>query len=277
MRPSTVCYDVFGLVAESSIDLPLPHAAQGKQIEIRAGTVCPQGETLYESAEPVAFGCYRRDDNVLLVWEDARFSVTRDRVVVDADHIETATQLLVPAVWSVVLAAHQRESLHGSAVAWQGRGVAILGHSGSGKSTAARSMIQRGWKLVSDDLLAFDADLRVVPGPPWIRLLPDDDHGGRSVFDPAGKARIHATTSGTSVPLCAMIIMDPRYEGCAKLAGTSAVSALLQQIYNPVVTHEGQARRRFELIHALAVSTPIYAVPPRSLSPDQIEEIAKGE
>lgn len=270
-------YNVFGLVAESDIDLPLMLAGSSKQVEICAGSVDVRGIALYESAEPELFGCYRNDDEIFLVWDEARFSVTRDRIVVDATDEESALQLLVPAVWSVVLAAHQRESLHGSAITRLGGGVAVLGPSGSGKSTAARRMIERGWQLVSDDLLTFDANLRVVPGPPWMRLLPGKEFKSQSIFDRGGKWRMHSPTACNPVPLSAMVIMDSRYEHLVRLTGTSAVAALFQQIYNPVLTHDGQAKRRFDLVHALTELVPIYAVPPRSLSPDQIEDIVGGD
>ena len=268
-------FDLFGLIADSSIDLALTRAHRKKQLEIRVGIVEPRGMALYESTDPSTFGCYKHHDELFLVWDDVRFSVTRDRVVVDAEHEESAAQLLLPAVWSVVLSAHQRESLHGSAVARLGRGVAVLGQSGSGKSTSAWGMIQRNWLLVSDDLLTFDADLKVVPGPPWLRLLQGEDNGERAFFDPGGKVRMNTPTVSCPVPLSAVIILDPHYERCTRLTGTSAVSAMLQHIYNPVLTQDGQARRRFELIHALASSVSIYAAPPRSLSPQQIESIVE--
>lgn len=41
--------------------------------------------------------------------------------------------------------------LHASCVSLDGRGVLIRGHSGAGKSAFALSLINRGFKLVSDD------------------------------------------------------------------------------------------------------------------------------
>lgn len=50
-------------------------------------------------------------------------------------------------------------SLHGTCVARRGRGVLILGPSGSGKSDLALRLLDRGWDLVADD------QVRVWPGP----------------------------------------------------------------------------------------------------------------
>lgn len=267
---------MFGLIAESHVDFSLPRVRRKKQVEIVSGAVHPRGTTLFESAEPTSFGCYRNGDAVFLAWEHARFSVIRDRVVVDADHREAAEHVLVPAVWSVVLAAHHRESLHGSAVEWNGCGIAVLGRSGSGKSTAARALIERGWRLVSDDLLTFDDELRVVPGPPWMRFSPRSVWGSSRIVDAGGKVRVDSPTSSSPISLSAMVIMDPAFGRCFKLSGMSAVAALLRQVYNPVLTHGGQAERRFELIHALADRVPVYAAPPRSLSADQLVDLVNG-
>ena len=46
--------------------------------------------------------------------------------------------------------------LHASAVAIDGRAVAFLGHSGAGKSTTAAAFIRRGFRALTDDVLALD-------------------------------------------------------------------------------------------------------------------------
>ncbi|AJD92692.1 hypothetical protein JMA_33750 [Jeotgalibacillus malaysiensis] len=44
--------------------------------------------------------------------------------------------------------------LHGSAVLINGKAYAIVGDSGAGKSTLARALMEKGYKLISDDVLA---------------------------------------------------------------------------------------------------------------------------
>lgn len=60
--------------------------------------------------------------------------------------------------------------VHGSAVAFGGRGVLILGTSGSGKSSLALALIGRGGQLVADDrvALARRGDALVASAPPAI-------------------------------------------------------------------------------------------------------------
>ncbi|MEM9524563.1 MAG: HPr kinase/phosphatase C-terminal domain-containing protein [Pseudomonadota bacterium] len=43
------------------------------------------------------------------------------------------------------------ETLHATAVSFQGRGVLVLGHGGSGKSTLALELMGLGFDLVADD------------------------------------------------------------------------------------------------------------------------------
>lgn len=63
--------------------------------------------------------------------------------------------------------------VHGSAVAFAGRAVLILGTSGSGKSTLALALVGRGGQLVADDrvILTRRSGGLVVSSPPTIAGL----------------------------------------------------------------------------------------------------------
>ncbi|WP_404405957.1 aldolase [Jeotgalibacillus malaysiensis] len=54
--------------------------------------------------------------------------------------------------------------LHGSAVLINGKAYAIVGDSGAGKSTLARALMEKGYKLISDDILAT----RFKEGVPYL-------------------------------------------------------------------------------------------------------------
>jgi len=67
------------------------------------------------------------------------------------------------------------EIVHGTVVHWHGRGILLLGPSGSGKSDLALRLIDRGAALVADDLVRISArDGRLVAraeaGPGLIEL-----------------------------------------------------------------------------------------------------------
>jgi hypothetical protein len=64
-------------------------------------------------------------------------------------------------------------ALHACAVARAGEGVAILAGSGGGKTSLALGLIDRGWSLLSDDVvfLALDGEaVRAHPGPPLMNV-----------------------------------------------------------------------------------------------------------
>lgn len=69
--------------------------------------------------------------------------------------------------------------LHGNALEKDGRAIVCLGHSGDGKSTLAYALMQRGWRLLADDLVALSADGLVLPGIPRIKLW----HDAAKAFD----------------------------------------------------------------------------------------------
>ena len=63
--------------------------------------------------------------------------------------------------------------LHGNALEKNGKAIVCLGHSGTGKSTIAYSLMKQGWNLLSDDLVAINENGIVVPGIPRIKLWKD--------------------------------------------------------------------------------------------------------
>ncbi|MQP68257.1 hypothetical protein GE253_23335 [Niveispirillum sp. SYP-B3756] len=64
-----------------------------------------------------------------------------------------------------------RPPLHGAVVAVGGRAVVLAGNSGNGKSTTTWAMLQRGHRLMSDDLAVIDPETMMVrPAFPSVKL-----------------------------------------------------------------------------------------------------------
>ena len=63
--------------------------------------------------------------------------------------------------------------LHGMALEHQGQAVVLLGHPAAGKSTLAWCLLQRGWRLLSSELVVVDAQGKVWPGLQQIKLWHD--------------------------------------------------------------------------------------------------------
>lgn len=275
MQLSRRCSHLFGISVDSELDLDLPLVSKPGQVEVVFGTVAEEGEPIFQTNDPMPFACYRQGDAVVLGWEHVRFRIIPEQVIVDADDPVAAAQLLIPAAWSVVLAARGQEALHGAAVEWNGQAIAILGYSGSGKTTAALKLIEAGGALITDDLLTFDPCLNVLPGPPWMRLAPCPGHDDAGDLDTGGKRRAYPPVCPVPRPLSALVIMAPEYGQIARLSGIAAAAALLQQVYNPVVTHPDQVQRRFQLVHDLVDRVPMYAAAPRSLSTECLRRLSQ--
>ncbi|MGH7459478.1 MAG: hypothetical protein ACREMA_00435 [Longimicrobiales bacterium] len=88
---------------------------------------------------------------------------------------DTLTYALGP-ITSICLRRMGRACLHSSAVAWDQGAVLFVGCAGSGKSTTAAALVQRGAAAVTDDVAAIDLlgeTPAIHPGHAWYRLWPD--------------------------------------------------------------------------------------------------------
>lgn len=108
-------------------------------------------------------GRFRITDGERIGWQRA------DAGVSDQD---IRTFLLGSAVGALLI---QRGMLvlHGNALEKDGQTIVCLGHSGAGKSTLAYALMQQGWRLLADDLVAVTPEGRVLPGIPRIKLWHD--------------------------------------------------------------------------------------------------------
>ena len=94
----------------------------------------------------------------------------------DVTDQDLCTFLLGPPV-AALLIQRGMVVLHGNALEKGGRAVAVMGHSGAGKSTLAYALMQQGWRLLTDDLVAITPDGLVLPGIPCIKLWHDAAKG----------------------------------------------------------------------------------------------------
>jgi hypothetical protein len=117
-------------------------------------------------------------DLQLTVEDIGRFRITGgDRIAWHRAHPGVSDQdictfLLGSAVGALLI---QRGILvlHGNALEKNGQAIVCMGHSGAGKSTLAYALMQQGWRLLADDLVAVSPDGLVLPGIPRIKLWHD--------------------------------------------------------------------------------------------------------
>ena len=141
------------------------------------------GSVELPSAEevPPGEGCWRASDGEAhYFWSGVGAFCVRGgaEIVMDpapeVDEDGLRLTLLGPLLATVL---HQRGHLvlHASAVAGPGGAVAVAAHSGTGKSTTAGALVRRGYRLLTDDVLAIDlagpAPL-ICPGGAGVKLWP---------------------------------------------------------------------------------------------------------
>ena len=174
-------YTAYGLTFDSELEFPefLP-GEQPSDVQIRLAPI-----DLPDISAPLDNRRISRKvtpDETILFWENVGTLQIRngDEIVADPlpDVEERVLRLFILGAGMAVL-LHQRGYLilHSSAVSVDGRAVCFLGHSGSGKSTMAAAMHDRGHHLVSDDIVAIqtrDDDLPLVySGFPQLKIWPD--------------------------------------------------------------------------------------------------------
>jgi hypothetical protein len=101
--------------------------------------------------------------------------------------------------------------LHGSVVARDGRAYAIVGQSGAGKSTLSAALLERGFRLLADDVAAivFDESGRplVMPAYPQQKLWQDSID--RLQVDCSGKRPLFMRETKFAVPAVGSFWPEP--------------------------------------------------------------------
>lgn len=221
-------------------------------------------------------------DLVLTITGIARFTVRGgSEIRVEADPSASARNVrlyLLGSVFGALL--HQRGllPLHANAIVIDGRAFAFTGASGAGKSTLAAWFVDRGYRILSDDVcvVGFDAggfDGRgaavAQPGLPRLRLWRDAlDRGGRDAadyhrsFDELDKYDVPTAADLSPMPLAAVYRLGRGDGGdIARLTGMAAVEALVANTYRGAIVAqiEGGTRRHLAACVALARAVPVFA------------------
>lgn len=112
-------------------------------------------------------------------WADFAISSDGRQVTVVAGEGETDAEvanLIEGPILGRAMRLAGRPCLHATALAFQGRAVALMGASGVGKSSLAWALVRQGCRLVTDDMVGLapgPEGLMVQPGRARLRLWPD--------------------------------------------------------------------------------------------------------
>ena len=200
--------------------------------------------------------------------------------------LDDAVYYLMGSVLTFVLRLRGTSCLHGSAFSTHGRVVALLGASGAGKSTTAAAFAERGFAVLTDDVLALEEGCGHVlahPGYPRLRLWPDAAsflYGGPVELPRLtpnwDKRYIDLLGDGYAferqvLPLSAIYVLDERRDGLTSplvesLTRSAALLAILRNVRGDVHVDKEGHRREFDLLGRIVQSVPIRRVTPCTAS-----------
>ncbi len=219
MAKSTIntIYHGFGMNIASEISLPeLPAVTEhdGKEgIDIKVATLSSQWFDL--KMAPYEF-IVKENQVLFYVPAVAFFAIEEGKkiTVVPLKQVDEGLLRLyiLGTCMGVILLQRKILPLHGSAIAIDGKAYAIVGESGAGKSTLASAFLKKGFKLVSDDIVAVaiatEGPSIVIPSYPqqklWQESLTEFDvetNGFRPIFDRETKFSVPVASAFFEKPL----------------------------------------------------------------------------
>jgi hypothetical protein len=181
---------------------------------------------------------------------------------------------LLGQVLSYCLLARGIEPLHATAIVVGDHAIAFLGDSGFGKSTLAATFLQKGYPLLTDDVLALEFrsdNVWAKPGIARMKLNPDS---ADAVFCGRRSISMNSFTSkmifplndlqhgSRTVPLKALYLLPYKPSKSRivirRLAGRSSFLPIVQNSFNNTVLHPERLKQQFAFASRLASLIPIY-------------------
>lgn len=197
-------YRLFGLSISSDIRLPELSPVPGDEgcdIDIRRGPVATDGATVGPEMGP--FSHAGHNALWLHVPGVARYLASGGSELTyqpeeGVDEASLRVFMLGTCVGALLLQRGQMV-LHGNAFEVSGGCAICVGASGSGKSTLAARMLQRGHRIIADDVCPIDERGRAVPGVPRLKLWQETTR--KLGLDTAGLRRLRPAMAKFDVPL----------------------------------------------------------------------------
>jgi hypothetical protein len=217
--------------------------------------------------------------------DGARFAVERHGREVWADWpegytLEDACTYLLGSIMGFVLRLRGITCLHASAIAAGDYAIAFAGSPGAGKSTLAAALAQRGFPVLSDDIVALteeEADFYVRPGYPRLNLWPDSvrslfgDANALPPITPTWDKRYLALDkhgrnfARQSLPLRAIYFLDAREAALSdplieEVVDQEAFMALVANTYLNYLLDRDMRSAEFDVLGRVAISIPMRRV-----------------
>lgn len=193
--------------------------------------------------------------------------------------LEEAASYLLGPVLGLLLRLRGVTCLHSSAVAIEDRCVVFVGPEGAGKSTTAAAFAQKGYGVLSDDIVALaerEGTFQVLAGCPHLCLWPDSVemlYGSLQEFPRFipewDKRRIRLGEQGTRfeahpLPLGAIYFLGERGSDPApyveKIRPQAALLSLVADTYANKILDRDLRAREFEVLSRLVGTVPVRRV-----------------
>lgn len=207
-------YHAYGLTFASEIELPelalAPDASQPPQVQISLGAVPPQG---LEGGRQISPFIWVSDGQFWLEVPDIARFLVRDGaqiVVQPAPSIDMASVrvFLLGSGLGALLFQRGLLVLHGNAIE-MGQGCLVcVGPSGVGKSTLTAAFMQRGYRVLADDVVPINDQGMAIPGFGRIKLW--QDVADRLHISTDGLQRIRPQLEKFNLPLGDAFCDSPR-------------------------------------------------------------------
>ncbi|MEI6131879.1 MAG: hypothetical protein WCQ41_03510 [Bacillota bacterium] len=168
---------------------------------------------------------------------------------------------------------HQRgiTALHASAVATARGGIIFLGAQGSGKSTIAAGLSQKGCPILADDVCAISGELEIMPGFSRSKLTSESylkcicDKLPEEMDLPAVGKYLAPKTEGADADKIFGVCLLEETDGLecviSPVHGTERLKILLENIYRPAVENLYiEPREKFEKYTEIASSARFFRI-----------------
>ncbi len=295
-------YKIYGLVLESEIDFEefekADESLEGKaqseaDVYFRCGQVKNEiDEYLEEIGHPTfkiycstEWGCLKLDFGFMII-RSGREIVFQAEGVVDAQVI---SPFVSGAAFAILLVQRHIIPIHCSALSDEKKSIIISGQPGAGKSTVSRTLLERGYKFMADDIAAvkiLEDKAYAYPSFPYQRLCRNevvrrklDVNSLRYVDEEKDKFLISVKDYYVSEPkeLAAMIVLaknDVKDVEVVKLIGFEHLIALKTNMYLSYILGYWMSDPEFEKVFLQVVSKcPIFLIT-RPLEGEYSEKIA---
>ncbi|RIX52616.1 aldolase [Paenibacillus nanensis] len=158
-------YRSFGLSIESEFQLPELSFSEHELEEEQPGLTIAGADLMetWDSLNPVGAHLAIEGETVYVrVPDTGIFAMENGQSILVSlfpeANMDKVRLYLLGSCMGVILMQRRILPLHGSAIAINGKAYAIVGHSGAGKTTLSTYLLEQGYQLLSDDLIAVTLD-----------------------------------------------------------------------------------------------------------------------